>query len=111
MAPSKFEEATGVVDGTKDYKPLRTGKQYDLKKPHITETPMTWGNWWKHINWLNTTFILFIPFLGFLSTYWVPLKKETAIFAFLYYFNTGLGITAGKRSSLLCSASVRSTSC
>ncbi|KAG8164352.1 hypothetical protein KVR01_006270 [Diaporthe batatas] len=47
-----------VNDGTKDYQPLRS-RQYDLKKPHITETPITWSN------------------------------------CIIYYFNTGLGITAG----------------
>ncbi|KAI0396339.1 delta-9 acyl-CoA desaturase [Xylariaceae sp. FL0594] len=81
-------------DGTKDYKPLR-GKQYDLKKPHITEYPITWGNWYKHVNWLNTYFILFIPMMGCIGAYFTPLSWKTAAFAVFYYFNSGLGITAG----------------
>ncbi|KAI0132363.1 delta-9 fatty acid desaturase [Xylariales sp. AK1849] len=97
---SKMPQATGatgatpVVDGTKDYKPLR-GKQYDLKKPHITETPITWSTWHKHVNWLNVYFILGIPAMGMVGAYWTPLHFYTAIFAVIYYFNTGLGITAG----------------
>lgn len=56
-------QASAFPDGTTEYKPLR-GSKYDLKKPHITEQPMTWKNWYKHINWLSTTFIIFIPLIG-----------------------------------------------
>ncbi|KAJ4414638.1 stearoyl-CoA 9-desaturase [Gnomoniopsis sp. IMI 355080] len=87
-------QASAFPDGTTEYVPLRK-KNYDMKKPHISELPMTWKNWYKHIDWLSTTFIIFIPILGFISTYWVPLQKKTAIWAVVYYYNTGLGITAG----------------
>ncbi len=56
---------------------------------------MTMKNWHKHINWLNTTLILIIPFMGMVGSYWVPLQFNTLVFAVVYYFNTGLGITAG----------------
>jgi stearoyl-CoA desaturase (delta-9 desaturase) len=84
-------------DGTTDYTPLRAGNnaKYDPKKVHIADTPMTWSNFHKHVNWLNTTFILIIPAIGFISAYWVPLRLYTATFAVVYYFNTALGITAG----------------
>jgi hypothetical protein len=85
---------TIVNDGTKDYQPLRSSK-YDLKKPHITETPITWGNWYQHVNWLNCTLIIGVPLAGLVAAYWTPLNLYTAIFSFVYYFNTGLGITAG----------------
>lgn len=78
-------------DGTTDYKPLRSGN-----KIHIADTPMTWSNWHKHVHWLNTTLIVFVPIIGFISAYWVPLHLYTAIFSVVYYFNTGLGITAGE---------------
>ncbi|KAK6853339.1 hypothetical protein PG995_010151 [Apiospora arundinis] len=81
-------------DGTTDYKPLRKAG-YDLKKPHITETPITWGNWYKHVNWLNTYFIVGVPVMGLIGAYFTPLYTATALFAVFYYFNTGLGITAG----------------
>lgn len=57
-------QASAFPDGTTDYKPARSGKQFDLKKPHITEQPITLQNWYKHVNWLNVTFIIFIPMLG-----------------------------------------------
>lgn len=89
------QTAPAFPDGTTDYKPVRKTTHFDPKKPHITDQPITLKNWYKHINWLNVTFILFIPMLGFVSTYWVPLTLKTAIWSFIYYFNTGLGITAG----------------
>ncbi|RYP51426.1 hypothetical protein DL768_003212 [Monosporascus sp. mg162] len=86
-----------VPDGTKDYIPLRSTKQdrQDLRKPHITELPITRSNWYKHVNWLNTYFIIIVPLMGMVGAYFTPLQLKTAIFAFLYYFNSGLGITAG----------------
>lgn len=92
---SSAVQAKAFPDGTTDYVPLR-GKKADVNKVHISDTPMTWSNWHKHVNWLNTTFIIFVPLAGFISAYWVPLHLYTAIFSVIYYFNTGLGITAGK---------------
>jgi stearoyl-CoA desaturase (delta-9 desaturase) len=71
------------------------GKKYDPKKPHITDEPITSANWYKHINWLNVTLIIGIPMYGMIQAYWTPLQLKTAIFAVVYYFATGLGITAG----------------
>jgi stearoyl-CoA desaturase (delta-9 desaturase) len=92
---SKPKQAEAFPDGTTDYKPLR-GTGTWSQKVHIADTPMTWGNWYKHVDWLNTFFIIIVPIIGLVSTYWVPLNLKTAIFAVIYYFNTGLGITAGK---------------
>ncbi|KAI5285187.1 stearoyl-CoA 9-desaturase [Ascosphaera aggregata] len=62
---------------------------------HITETPITLSNWYKHVNWLNVTFIMFLPLYGMIQAFWVPLQLKTAIWTFAYYAMTGLGITAG----------------
>jgi len=70
-------------------------KAYDPKKPHITETPITKKNWYKHVNWLNVFFIIGIPLIGCVYALWTPLRLPTAIWAVAYYFATGLGITAG----------------
>jgi len=56
---------------------------------------MTWRNWYQHINWVNTTGIVIVPFIGFLLSLSTPLKRPTLIWAIIYYFWTGLGITAG----------------
>ena len=70
-------------------------RSYDPKKPHITDTTITRSNWYKHVNWLNVTLILGVPLYGCIQAFWVPLYWKTAVFAVIYYFLTGLGITAG----------------
>lgn len=70
----------------------------DTKKVHIADTQMTRHNWYKHVNWLNVFLILGIPFYGCVQALWVPLQLKTAVWAVVYYFFTGLGITAGKSS-------------
>lgn len=65
--------------------------KYDASKPHISEQPMTLQNWYKHVNWLSTTLIIFLPLAGFISAYWVTLQRNTALFAIAYYFFSGLG--------------------
>lgn len=92
--PEKIsEERKSPVMASKN-EPNRNPK-YDPKKPHITETPMTRKNWYKHVNWLNVTLIVGVPIAGLIYSFWTPLKWQTALFAVIYYFCTGLGITAG----------------
>ncbi|KAF2761846.1 stearoyl-CoA desaturase [Pseudovirgaria hyperparasitica] len=76
-------------------KVLSTTTDGATRKPHISDEPWTRSNWYKHINWLNVIFVVLIPLYGFIATFFVPLRLYTAIFAVFYYFNTGLGITAG----------------
>jgi hypothetical protein len=83
-------------DGITEYKPLRSDSKYHLNKAHIADTPMNWSNIHLHVNWINATLILIIPLVGFISAYWVPLRLYTAVWAIIFYFNTGLGITAGE---------------
>lgn len=71
-------------------------KSYDPRKPHITDTPITKSTWYKHVNWLNVTLIVGIPLYGCIQAFWVQLQWRTALFAIVYYFMTGLGVTAGK---------------
>lgn len=75
-------------------------RSYDPRKAHITDSPITKSNWYKHINWLNVTLIVGIPLYGCIQAFWVPLQWRTALFAVVYYFMTGLGVTAGKLYSL-----------
>jgi stearoyl-CoA desaturase (delta-9 desaturase) len=81
-------------DGTTDYQPLRSGA-YDMKKPHITELPMTWRNWYQHLDWLSIYFILIVPISGLIAATQVSLRLYTGIFAVAYYVVCGSGITAG----------------
>jgi hypothetical protein len=70
-------------------------------KPHISELPFTWANWHKHINWLNTNTVIVLPLIGVIASFYTPLLQETFFAAIVYYFITGLGITAGARPLLL----------
>ena len=69
----------------------------DAKKVHIADTALTRSNWYKHVNWLNVVLIIGIPLYGTIQAFWTPLQLKTAIWAVVYYYCTGLGITAGKR--------------
>jgi stearoyl-CoA desaturase (delta-9 desaturase) len=69
----------------------KAAKPEPRPKPHITDLPITWGNWHKHVNWLNVYFIAGIPLVGCLAAIWTPLRLQTAVWAVLYYFFTGMG--------------------
>ena len=86
------EKTAGIP--AKSSEPNRS-RSYDPKKPHITDSPITKANWYKHVNWLNVTLIVGIPLYGCIQAIWTPLQWRTALFAIAYYFATGLGITAG----------------
>ncbi|GLA10366.1 stearoyl-CoA 9-desaturase, partial [Aspergillus niger] len=66
----------------------------NVKRVHISEMALTWNNWHKHVNWLNVFFIIGIHLYGCVQALWVPLQVKTAVWMILYYFFTGLGITA-----------------
>jgi stearoyl-CoA desaturase (delta-9 desaturase) len=72
-----------------------TETEPDGRKLHISEQPFTLGNWHKHVNWVNTSLILIVPFFGCIAAFYTELRAATAAWAILYYFWTGLGITAG----------------
>ncbi|PVH94220.1 hypothetical protein DM02DRAFT_661244 [Periconia macrospinosa] len=46
--------------------PNRT-PEYDPKNPRIADTPITWENWYKHVNWLNIFLIIGAPMMGLIS--------------------------------------------
>ena len=65
------------------------------KELHISEQPLTLHNWHRHVNWVNTTLIVTVPFLGFVAAFDIQIQVPTAIWAIMFYFWTGLGIAAG----------------
>jgi len=71
-----------------------TGKVKRAQK-HISEQPLTLGNAFQKINWMNTTLVLVIPFFSFAFVPYVPLQAKTLAFTVVYYVLTALGITAG----------------
>ncbi|TFK41657.1 delta 9-fatty acid desaturase protein [Crucibulum laeve] len=57
--------------------------------------PLSWQNWQTEINWLNFFILVVTPFIGLAGAMFTPLRWETFVFSIVYYFITGLGITAG----------------
>ena len=82
------------IDGT-EMNGVDNWKVNDVRKKHITDTPISRNNWYRHVNWLNASLIVGLPLSGSLIAIWTKLRLETAVFAVIYYFCTGFGITAG----------------
>lgn len=57
--------------------------------------PITWRNVHKNINWVSFAVLTVVPALAFYGAATTRLRWQTALWAVLYYFYTGLGITAG----------------
>ncbi|KAG2367168.1 hypothetical protein BDR07DRAFT_1393819 [Suillus spraguei] len=57
--------------------------------------PISWDNWYKELNWLHVAILVGTPILGLAGSYYTRLRWETAVWSVVYYYMTGLGITAG----------------
>ncbi|KAJ6571158.1 hypothetical protein B0H19DRAFT_935971 [Mycena capillaripes] len=67
---------------------------------HVLKTtkplpPITWSNLLSQLNWISVFALTLPPAMGIIGVYHTKLRWETAVFSVLYYFYTGLGITAG----------------
>ncbi|KAH8667325.1 hypothetical protein BGZ60DRAFT_431572 [Tricladium varicosporioides] len=78
-----------------DKEPISHDKPAMLPSVHTTDQPFTLSNWYKQIEWINVLFVIGIPLGGIIAAYSTPLLPKTAVWGFIYYFLTGLGITAG----------------
>jgi stearoyl-CoA desaturase (delta-9 desaturase) len=65
------------------------------KKAHIRDQPITLGNWYKHVNWFQSILLTITPMIAIYGLYSTPITYKTAIWTVIYYYFTGLGITAG----------------
>ena len=68
------------------------------QEPHISETPVTLTNWFKHVDWESTFWVVELPILGLVAAAFTPLHANTALWAVIYHVTTGVGITAGASS-------------
>ena len=62
---------------------------------HIIDQPWTLSNWHKHLNWLHVVILAGVPLLGLYGCLTAKVQIKTVVWAVIYYFMTGLGITAG----------------
>lgn len=65
------------------------------EKRHIRDEPIKWNNWYKHINWIHTPLLLLTPLIATYGFFTTEIQSKTLIWTIIYYFLTGLGITAG----------------
>ncbi|KAI9014494.1 stearoyl-CoA desaturase [Phycomyces nitens] len=59
------------------------------------DEPTTASNWHKHVNWPQSILLLGTPLIGLYGLCTTELQTKTFVWAVIYYFITGLGITAG----------------
>lgn len=63
--------------------------------PPLFDEPTTLQNWHKHVNWVQSILLLGTPLIGLYGALTTELQTKTLIWAIIYYYITGLGITAG----------------
>ncbi|OLL24565.1 Acyl-CoA desaturase, partial [Neolecta irregularis DAH-3] len=61
----------------------------------LSEQPSTVRNFWKKIRWVNTIALIGTPLLSLYALYSTPIHTKTLIWSIIWYYCTGLGITAG----------------
>lgn len=91
-------------DGKDNKKPAANTDTNSNSNPNSNlfhDSPNPSAPWFRQVNWLNVVLIVLVPLYGCLQAFWVPLQTKTALWAVIYYFMTGLGITAGTSYSSL----------
>jgi stearoyl-CoA desaturase (delta-9 desaturase) len=64
--------------------------------PSLFDEPVTMKNWYKFVNWPQSILLCGAPLIGLYGMFTTELQTKTLIWSIIYYFITGLGITAGK---------------
>lgn len=65
------------------------------KMPPLFDQPVTSKNWTKFVNWPQAILLCVTPLIALYGIFTTELTKKTLIWSIIYYFVTGLGITAG----------------
>jgi stearoyl-CoA desaturase (delta-9 desaturase) len=89
--------------GVKPLNPTNVPSDIDVPDNYVTRTietqkrlpPVTWGNLLKNIQWVSFLALTVTPALAIYGVFNVNWNTKTAIWSVIYYFITGLGITAG----------------
>ncbi|ORZ24153.1 delta-9 desaturase [Absidia repens] len=63
--------------------------------PSLFDEKVTAKNWYKFINWPQSILLVGAPLIGLYGMFTTELQTKTMIWSIIYYFITGLGITAG----------------
>jgi stearoyl-CoA desaturase (delta-9 desaturase) len=65
------------------------------KMTSLFDQPVTSKNWTKFVNWPQSILLTATPLIALYGIFTTELTKKTLLFSIIYYFITGLGITAG----------------
>jgi stearoyl-CoA desaturase (delta-9 desaturase) len=63
--------------------------------PPLFDDKVTLNNWHKHVNWIHLTLLAGTPLIGLYGALTTELQTKTLIWSIIYYYITGIGITAG----------------
>lgn len=66
-----------------------------MKMPPLFDEPITAQNWYKHVNWVHAVLLISTPLAALYGMATTKLQTPTLIWSIIWYFSTGLGITAG----------------
>jgi stearoyl-CoA desaturase (delta-9 desaturase) len=66
------------------------------KMPSLFDKEVTSKNWYKFVNWPQSILLCGTPLIALYGAFTTELQRKTMIWSIIYYFVTGLGITAGK---------------
>ncbi|POW16916.1 hypothetical protein PSHT_06564 [Puccinia striiformis] len=80
------DEETAVDDDSYVQRTLRKEKPLP---------PITWRNFYREINVISTLALTIVPVLAIYGAITTPLYRSTLAWSIIYYYFTGLGITAG----------------
>ena len=92
-----------ALAGVKPIQPTSVPADADIPDNYVTATiqkmkflpPVTWRNLLQNIQWISFLAITVTPTIAIYGMMTTPYNQKTAIWSVLYYFFTGLGITAG----------------
>eukprot|EP01117_Protostelium_nocturnum_P010619 TRINITY_DN381_c0_g1_i1.p1 TRINITY_DN381_c0_g1~~TRINITY_DN381_c0_g1_i1.p1 ORF type:complete len:463 (+),score=150.33 TRINITY_DN381_c0_g1_i1:79-1467(+) len=62
---------------------------------HISDQPWTASNFIQKLNWLHLPLLFLTPAIGIYGLLTVEIQRATLIWTLVWYFMTGIGITAG----------------
>eukprot|EP01130_Rhizamoeba_saxonica_P000754 TRINITY_DN10679_c0_g1_i1.p1 TRINITY_DN10679_c0_g1~~TRINITY_DN10679_c0_g1_i1.p1 ORF type:complete len:417 (-),score=80.37 TRINITY_DN10679_c0_g1_i1:51-1301(-) len=68
---------------------------YGKKERQYSIKDESWGSLFRRINWISSSVLIATPLIGLYGLLFVEKHPATIAWAIIYYFCTGLGITAG----------------
>jgi stearoyl-CoA desaturase (delta-9 desaturase) len=52
--------------------------------------PITWTNWYREVDYPRVFILIVLPIIGFIASWFYPLRVETLTFTFFYTYIMGI---------------------